>query len=312
MTLTDAARWLTENDNYLILTHARPDGDTLGSAAALTSALRRLGKRAAMLPNPEITEKFVPFVSPYLASGGAFERVISVDIASPGLFPRGFAGEVDLAFDHHPSNSGFAGATVLEAKRAACGQIVLELIELLHGEPTREEAELLYIAISTDTGCFQYANVTEETFLAAAELARAGADTAGLSKLFFRTFSRARLALEGAVFSGLRTFHRGRIVAAVVTLEMVKAAGATENDMDDLAALPGRLEGHEVSLTLRENENGATRVSLRSGKRVNVSDIAQKFGGGGHAMAAGCTVDAPPEEALAALVPLLEEALGDQ
>ncbi len=311
MTLTDAAGWLLENDSFLILTHARPDGDTLGSAAALANALRRLGKRAALYPNPEITEKFTPFVSPYIADGGVFEHVVSVDIAAPNLFPQGFKGEVDLAFDHHPSNSGFAGATVLDAKRAACGEIVLALIRELLGEPSQEEADLLYIAISTDTGCFQYANVTEETFLAAAELSKAGADTAGLSRLFFRTFSRGRLKLEGAVYSGLRTFHDGQIVAAVVTRRMIEETGVTENDMDDLAALPGKLAGHEVSLTLRENENGSTRVSLRSGKRVNVSEIAKKFGGGGHAMAAGCTVDAPPEETLKRLLPLVEEALGN-
>ena len=311
MTLTDAAGWLLENDSFLILTHARPDGDTLGSAAALANALRRLGKRAALYPNPEITEKFTPFVSPHIADGGDFEHVVSVDIVAPNLFPQGFKGEVDLAFDHHPSNSGFAGATVLDAKRAACGEIVLALIRELLGEPSQEEADLLYIAISTDTGCFQYANVTEETFLAAAELSKAGADTAGLSRLFFRTFSRGRLKLEGAVYSGLRTFHDGQIVAAVVTRRMIEETGVTENDMDDLAALPGKLAGHEVSLTLRENENGSTRVSLRSGKRVNVSEIAKKFGGGGHAMAAGCTVDAPPEETLKRLLPLVEEALGN-
>ena len=310
MTVNEAARWLSERDGFLLLTHARPDGDTLGSAAALCSALRRLGKRAALYPNPEITEKFVPFVSPYMAEGDfSFQHAVSVDIASPNLFPRGFAGEVELAVDHHPSNSGFAENTLLDAGRAACGEIVLDMIRRLCGGITRGEAELLYIAVSTDTGCFQYANVTENTFLAAAELSRAGADTARLSRLCFRTCSRPRLALEGAVYSGLRTFHDGRIVAAVVTLEMIRRIGVTEDDMDDLAGLAGKLAGHQVSLTLRENENGSTRVSLRSTGAVNVSQIAQKFGGGGHAMAAGCTVDAPPEETLARLLPPIEEAL---
>ncbi len=310
MTLNEAAGWLGENDGYLILTHTRPDGDTLGSAAALCSALRRAGKRAFLYPNPEVTEKFLPFVSPFFADRGFQpEHTVSVDIASPGLFPAGFEGRVELAIDHHPSNSGFAAHTVLDASRAACGEIVLTLIGLLHGGPTREEADLLFIAVSTDTGCFQYANVTENTFLSAAALARAGADTAGLSRLFFRTFSRARLALEGAVYSRLRTFRGGEIVVNIVTLDMIRQTGVTENDMDDLAALAGKLEGHQVSLTIRENENGSCRVSLRSGRRVNVSDIAKLFGGGGHAMAAGCTVKAGPEEALALLLPPIEAAL---
>ncbi len=310
MTISDAARWLAGNDRYLILTHTRPDGDTLGSASALCSALRRMGKSAALFKNTEITGKFIPFVSPFLAPGDyTYDRVISVDIASSGLFPVGFEGKVELAIDHHPSNSGFAENTLLEVERAACGEIILELINLLHGGPTKEEADLLYIAVSTDTGCFQYANVTENTFLAAAELARAGADTAGLSRLFFRTFSRARLALEGAVYSGLRTFRKGRIVVNIVTLDMVRRAGVTENDMDDIAALAGKLEGHQVSVTIRENDNGTSRVSLRSGATVNVSDIARNFGGGGHAMAAGCTVKAGPEETLRLLLPVIEGAM---
>lgn len=310
MTLNEAARWLSERDSYLILTHTRPDGDTLGSAGALCRALRRAGKRAYLYPNPEVTEKFAPFVAPLFAEAGFRPaHIISVDIAAPNLFPAGFEGRVELAFDHHPSNSGFAENTVLDASRAACGEIILDLIGLLHGGPSKEEADLLYIAVSTDTGCFQYANVTENTFLAAAALARAGADTAGLSRLFFRTFSKARLALEGAVYSGLRTFHNGEIVANVVTLDMVRKAGVTENDMDDLAALAGKLEGHQVSLTLRENDDGTTRVSLRSGKRVNVSEIARLFGGGGHAMAAGCTIKAGPETALTMLIPPIEAAL---
>ena len=307
MTIDDAARWLRRNDGYLILTHTRPDGDTLGSASALCSALRRMGKRSALFKNTEVTERFLPFVSEFFAPAGFdIEHIVSVDIASTKLFPVGFEGKVELAIDHHPSNSGFAENTLLEADRAACGEIILELINTLHGGPDKTEADLLYIAVSTDTGCFQYANVTENTFLAAAELARAGADTAGLSRLFFRTFSKARLALEGAVYSGLRTYMDGKIVVNIVTLDMVRRTGVTENDMDDIAALAGKLEGHQVSVTIRENDNGICRVSLRSGAAVNVSDVARVFGGGGHAMAAGCTVKAGPEETLGLLLPVIE------
>ena len=313
MTLNDAARWLRENDGFLLLTHTRPDGDTLGSAGALCHALRRIGKRAYLFKNPEITEKFTPFLAPYLA-GPDFTpaHTASVDIASPNLFPVGFQGQVELAVDHHPSNSGFAANTLLDAARAACGEIVLKLIEALCGGIDKTEADLLYIAVSTDTGCFQYANVNENTYLTAAALARAGADTSGLSRLFFRTFSRARLALEGAVYSGLRTYHDGQIVVNIVTLDMIRRAGVTENDMDDVAALAGKLAGHEVSVTIRENDNGSCRVSLRSGRRVNVSEIAKMFGGGGHAMASGCTIKAAPEAALALLLPPIEAALNAQ
>ena len=116
MTVNEAARWLSERNDFLILTHTRPDGDTLGSAGALCSALRRAGKRAFLYPNPEVTEKFVPFVKPFFAEKGYTPvHVLSVDTASPNLFPVGFEGKVELAVDHHPSNSGFAENTVLDA-----------------------------------------------------------------------------------------------------------------------------------------------------------------------------------------------------
>ena len=311
MTLNETAAWLRDHDDYLILTHIRPDGDTIGSAAALCSALRRCGKAAALYVNPGITERYAAFAAPFLAAEGpSLATVVSVDIAGEGLFPEGFSGNVDLAIDHHPSNSGFAALTLLEAERAACGETILELIKLLCGEITKEEADLLYIAISTDTGCFQYANVTEHTFLSAAELTRAGADTAHLSSRLFRTFSKARLALEGYIYSTLRSYHDNAVNIAIVTREMMERSGAGEDEMDDIASLAGRVAGHQVSVTIKETEDGASKVSVRSNEFVNASDICAHFGGGGHARAAGCAIDCPPEEAAAKLLPLIEAALG--
>ena len=177
LTASECAAWLLESDDYLIISHRRPDGDTLGSGAALCSALRRAGKRAWCLDNPETINNHRPFVAPYLAGEGAKPVTpVTVDVASEGLFPEGVTGPIPLAIDHHPSNSRFAENLCLAAERSSCGELVLEIIKALCGGIDAEEAKLLYIAVSTDTGCFQYSNTNAGTLRAASELIDAGAD----------------------------------------------------------------------------------------------------------------------------------------
>ena len=306
MTLQECVRFLQEHDRYLILTHARPDGDTLGSAGALCSALRRVGKTAVLYPNPEITEKYQSYLRPYLQEEPfQWETVISVDLADVGLFPRGFSGSVDCAVDHHGSNSGFAARTLLCSDRAACGEIVLDLIRELCGSVTKEEADLLYIAVSTDTGCFQYMNTNAHTLRAAADLVEYGAENGLLNNRFFRSVPRARILLESMIYQNMRFYRDGKIAIAVITQNMLEECGVAENDMDDLAGLAGRPEGVIVSSTIKEKTPQESKVSLRSKPAVNVSQVCAKFGGGGHTMAAGCSipagVDAAAEQILAAI-----------
>jgi phosphoesterase RecJ-like protein len=311
MDLNTCAHLLEEMENILILTHARPDGDTLGSAAALCHCLRTMGKNACLYNNPEITEKFLPFVQDYLAPKG-FEAkaVVAVDLADQGLFPRGYSGVVDLCIDHHPSNSGYACETLLKATKASCGEIIYEVILALRGNLEKEEADLLYMAVSTDTGCFCYANTRGDTLKTAALLVEAGADNWKINKLMFRTFSRSRLVLEGLIYASLRSYRENRINIAVITKEMMQQAGATENDCDDIASLPGRVEGNQISATVRELDNGESKISLRSIETYNSSEICAQFGGGGHAMAAGCSMACGPTEAAERILQAILEVMG--
>ena len=176
---------LRDRDAILILSHLRPDGDTLGSGAALCSALRRMGKTAYLFPNPETTARYLPYVAQFFAPADfAPACVVAVDIATPDLFPQGFSGAVDLCIDHHPSNALYAGGTLLHAEKSACGEAVLDVIELLTGSVTEQEANLLYIAVTTDTGCFQYANTNAATLRAAARMLELGADNRKISMDF--------------------------------------------------------------------------------------------------------------------------------
>ncbi|MBQ3951008.1 MAG: bifunctional oligoribonuclease/PAP phosphatase NrnA [Oscillospiraceae bacterium] len=312
LTVKEAANLLSLNNNFVILTHKRPDGDTLGCGAALCSALRRAGKRAYLLRNGGATEKFVPFIERFYTRRGfqiTNEYIVTVDVASSNMLGDRLQLNVDLAIDHHESNSRFANNLLLDSSASACGEIILKVIKELCGSVSKEEADLLYIALSTDTGCFQYGNTNAASFRAAAELCELNADVAKLNQLFFRTFSRGRIALEGAIMSSLRSYADGRITMAVITHKMVEEAGASDDDMEDLASLPGKVAGTLVSVMVKENDRGFSKLSLRSTGEVNVSEICAKFGGGGHAMASGCELDLVPDEAAEVIRAAIEEKL---
>ena len=308
LTASECAAWLAAHDDYLIISHRRPDGDTLCSGAALCSALRRAGKQAWCFANPETTDTYRPFVEPYLLPEGAADPAVhvTVDIAGEGLFPAGISLPVPLAIDHHPSNSRFAENLCLAAERSSCGELVMEIIEALCGSMTAGEANLLYAAVSTDTGCFQYSNTNAATLRAAAELVECGAENSALNTLLFRTMSRARMALEGRMLTGMRYFKDGRISVNIVTQAMLDECGADENDCDDLAGIAGKAKGSLISLTIREVAEGS-KVSARSKPGINVSDVCAVYGGGGHAMAAGVTLNCGVEEALELMLRAIDE-----
>lgn len=308
-TLSEITAVLAAQDNFLLLTHTRPDGDTLCSAAALCSALRRMGKTAVLFPNREITDNYSAMTAPYLAQEiPADAYVVSVDVAGPEMLPLGFSGDVQMCIDHHPSNPGFAPLSLVCADKASCGEIVLEIVEAMCAPVTSAEADLLYAAVATDSGCFCYGNTTAQTLRAAALLLDRGADSHELNKQLFRSFSFARLKLEGLIYANMRSYRDHRINLAVVTLDMMAEAGAVENDCEDLASLPGRVRGSVVNITIRELSPGRSKASVRTNHMVDASAVCGRLGGGGHKMAAGCTADVGPEE----LARLLMDAVNEE
>lgn len=296
MTIAETAKWLRDRDDFLILTHMRPDGDTLCTAAALASGLRRIGKTAHLLKNDGATERYLDHMADFFAPEGyEYKNIVAVDTAGERMFPENanqLVEKVGLCIDHHHSNTFYAEETCVDGDRAACGEIVYELITELCGDITPKEAELLYIAVSTDTGCFAYANTNADTFRVASALVAAGAPNAKINKKFFRTKSKSRIMLESSIISSIKFYHEGRTAVATVTLKMLEESGAVENDLDDLANIPGQIEGVKSSVTVRELTDGRSKVSIRTTGEVNASDVCAVFGGGGHPMAAGCTLDA--------------------
>ena len=294
MTLSEAVSWLREHDDYLIITHRRPDGDTLGSAAALVRGLRAYGKTAYIFRNEETTSKYLGFVSPFWAPEDfSFRHIVSVDVASEGLFPRGsehLLGKTDLAIDHHPSNTCYARNTHADGSRAACGEIIYDLLIELNGDIDSDTAAAIYTAISTDTGCFAFGNTTHGTFRCAALVTEKDFGLPELNRVLFRTKSRGRLELEGTVLSGIRYYYGGRVAITSITKDLMDRTGCTEDDMDDIAAIPGGIEGVWCGITMRElSSETDVKISVRSGSLFNSNEFCSKFGGGGHAMASGAS-----------------------
>ncbi len=311
----EVAEFLRAHDNYLILTHKRPDGDTLGCAAALALMLRGAGKTAALLPNEEVTESYAPYLEGlWAAEGYAWDTVVSVDLAARNLFPKNaepLRERVDLAIDHHPSYEGFAARCCVRPECAACGEILYE-VALALGQLTPAVALPLYVAVATDTGCFVYSNVTANTHRVAAALMETGIDCRAVNKRHFRTKSKKRLALEGRLLRDMEFFDGGRVVVVQVPQALRRELALREDDMEDLAALGGQVEGTDCSITMREQPDGAWKISLRSGARVNATEVCKKFGGGGHRAASGCVIEGMDGEAAKrAIVDAVLEAAGD-
>ncbi len=305
LTIREAASRLREMDNVLLLTHVRPDGDTVGSAAALCQALRDLGKTAYLLPNEEITDTYAPYAAPYWAAADfAPDHVVAADIAALSLLPdnaQPYAQRVELAVDHHGSQEFFASVTCLDADAAACGEIVFEIIRELSAV-TPQIAMLLYVAISTDTGCFVYTNTTPQTHRIAAALMETGIDVGPVNKTLFRTKTRTRLAMEARMVEAMELHDQDRVVVMTIPLSLRRELNASGADIEELSSLAALVAGTDCGITLREAAPNRIKISVRTGPRVDACALCRQLGGGGHKAAAGAALDGTLDEAKAAVL----------
>ena len=311
MTNRQTADFLRQHDNYLILNHCRPDGDAVGCAAALCRGLRAMGKAAVVWKNHQTTLRY----QPYLA-GLETEKVpegatiVSVDMATENLLPLNggqFAGNVLLSIDHHISNEGYAQNTNVHPECAACGEVILDILRELEVDIDIPTAEALYVAISTDTGCFQYSNVTPKTLRAAADLKELGANTYAINKVMFGTKTLARLSLEAALTQGAEFYADGLVAVCCITNAMMDEIHATEDDVDDISGFPRGIEGVQIGVMVRQLREGGAKISLRTGEDYNASAICAALGGGGHKAAAGASTKGTVEDAKALILKAIEE-----
>lgn len=305
-----AASFLERSDKFVILTHASPDGDTLGSAYALADALCALNKRVFVVCPDKIPEKFGYLIKEYEAFEP--ETVVAVDIADEkllgSLYDR-YSGRVALCIDHHGSNTKYAEMLYLEADAAAACECIYNVINELGTKITPYMASCLYTGIATDTGCFKFSNTTPRSHRYAAELIEKGADYGEINRVMFEVKSRGRIAMERKVLENIEFYYGGRCAVITVTRDMIKETGCPLGDLDGVTAMSRQIEGVQIGVTIKEKPDGKYKVSLRTFEPYNAADICAVFGGGGHIRAAGCEFSCDIESAKRQLLSAIGEVL---
>lgn len=307
--VNQCAQLLKDNDNILILTHAHPDGDTLGCGFALCRALMKLGKICAVINSDVIPKKYNYLFDDIAPIRFKPHYVVAVDVATPNLLGE-LDGQyhIDLCIDHHGTNTEYADNLLLEDTPAAC-EIMYEVIKALGVEIDSRMAGCLYTGLTTDTGCFRYASTTARTYRAAADLIELGADNGTINRVMFETKTKTYARLERMALESMEFFENERVAVITVTQDMYKKTGSNEQETEALAPLTRQVEGVEIGITIREKTDGTCKASLRTFETVNAAQLARFFGGGGHNQAAACRFDCGVEEAKAQLVEKCGELL---
>ena len=311
MTRVETAAFLAQKDKFAIVTHRRPDGDTLGSSALLCLGLRQLGKTACILENPEITEKYAPLHAGLTkAAVEEGDTVVSVDVASPNMLGAQFAplqDKIVLRIDHHCTATAFTQYELVDGDAAACGEIVYDVLKEMGAELDKDMAKALYTAVSTDTGCFRYANTTANTLRVAADCLAAGADTFGMNQTYFETNTLGRLRLQGWLVENAIFLQEGKIAICPLPRAKELELGLTEDDLENISGFPRTIAGVKIAATLRQEADGRIKMSVRAVPGCDAAAICAKFGGGGHLGAAGASMDMTMEEAVEAVKAAMPE-----
>ena len=302
LTRNETADFLRSHDNFCILTHRRPDGDTIGSAAALCRGLRLLGKTAHVLENAEITDRFRPLVDGLTKPWPEeTDTLVSTDVASPGMLPVAFEPllkRIALRIDHHSAATSFTGLELVDGSSASCAEIIWDILNCLGVEMDQACAEAIYVGTSTDTGCFRYSNITAHTFETAAACSKAGARVYELNQELFETNTLARLRMQAWVVDHLHTFQEGKMAICAIPLAVEKEIGVTADDMDNISSFPRTVAGVCMAATLRETAEGEIKLSVRAVPSYDATKITAPLGGGGHKGAAGASLKLSMDEAV--------------
>lgn len=309
ISVKECADILREMDNILILTHANPDGDTLGSGFALCRALMKIGKICAVINADDIPKKYNYLFDDIVEIKFKPDYVVAVDVATVKLL-GGLEEQykIDMCIDHHSTNTEYANLLLLEDAPAAC-QIMYEVVLALGVQVDKKIADCLYTGLTTDTGCFRYDSTTAQTYRVAADLIDAGADNGRINRIMFETKSKTYARLERLAIESMRFYEHERVAVITVTQEMFQLTGSNAQETEGLAPLTRQIEGVEIGITIQERPDGTCKASIRTFESVNAAKLAACFGGGGHAQAAGCKFDCDVKEARRLLVDKCREML---
>ena len=286
---------IRDRQRFVISSHSRPDGDSIGSQLAMAGALRRLGKHVDVVnadpaPPPIMQFPGVPDIRIVPQVVGEYDAAIIMecgDLARTGV--GGLERYFVINIDHHQGNTNYGALNWFDATAAACGEMVFDLVRALDVPLTVDIATHIYLAIHTDTGSFHYSNITPRTFEICASCLEAGVDPIDVARKIYDSNNMGRLKLFGAVLSAMQLDPAGRIAIVYLDHEMARAAGGTYEDTEGLINLPLTVKEIQAVVFFKQIEGDTYRVSMRSKGDVDVAAVAKEWRGGGHKNAAGCT-----------------------
>ena len=312
---TQIADVIHARQRFVVVSHARPDGDAVGSSLAMAYALRHLGKDVRVVsrdapPPPMMVFPGVPGieVTDRVADPGDAVIVMECgDIRRTGVegLDRGYV----INIDHHPGNTMFGALNWFDLSAAACGEMVFDLVLALGVPLTTEIATHVYIAILTDTGSFHYSNITPRTFDICRQCMEAGVNPPAVARSIFDSNNLGRLKLFGAVLSRMQLDATARIATLFVDKQLASESGGTYEDTEGLINLPLTVKEMQAVVFFKQTEGDEYRVSMRSKGNIDIGSVAKEFGGGGHKNAAGCTVTGPVDALQKTFIEKIEEAI---
>jgi len=312
--MRNIAAWLKEHDDFAIVPHVSPDGDSYGSCLAMAMALQGMGKRAFVAAPPvPLMYDFLPGQDLLHTAGDmpfAPKAIVHMDTASPDRVCTQFDSALESALiDHHETNPGFDDVRWIDSKASSVGEMLVQLLHEMGAPITKDMATCIYTAISTDTGNFQFASTTPASLRAAAELIECGLEIGEASAHLFRSRTLARTQLLGEALHAMQLHGNGAIATTVVTKEMMARCQAGHADTEGIVNFLNEIRGVKAAALLEERD-GETKCSLRSQEHIDVAQIARVLGGGGHRSAAGVTIKSAPQQALALILEKIGEAVG--
>ena len=304
-----------QKHRFVVSSHARPDGDSIGSQLAFAYAARALGKEVTVVnrdaaPPPLMAFPGVPSIQIADHVSGDFDAAVIMecgDLARPGV--AGLEQYFVINIDHHPGNTNYGALNWFDESAAACGEMVFDLVTALKVPLSREIATHIYLAILTDTGSFHYSSISPRTFDICRQLLDAGVDAVEVARNVYDSNNMGRLKLFGAVLSAMQIDPSGRIAIVYLDHEMARAAGGTYEDTEGLINLPLTVKEIQSVVFFKQSEGDDYRVSMRSKGEIDIGAVAKEFGGGGHKNAAGCSVTGPIDQLQKVFLEKIEQAI---
>lgn len=307
--------YFESHDNFQILTHKSPDGDTLGCGFALCYYLRNSGKKANVLNSEKFPARYDFMYEGYTEQDFKPESVVAVDIADTQLLGSNLeeyaeAGKIDVCIDHHISNKFYAKQTYVDGEASAASLVMYEFFKYMGAEITDLIAKCLYTGIATDTGCFKFENTTPRAHIAAAELMTYNINFAAINRRMFDVKSQGRLLVERTVMSNMEYCFDGRCAIILLTRELIESCGVEEAEFDGLASLPLQVEGVKIGITIKQRHEEVFKLSVRTTEDIDASAFCQHFNGGGHIRAAGCEIHGKLDYVRNVVIEQVGKALG--